>query len=113
MTSLIAMGKAARKAATSLAAASDASKTAALMAMAKSIRTNTAAILKANAFDLAQANQKDLKASFVDRLTLTEQRLEAMAKALKTSLALPIPWAASLRNGPDPMAWKSPACLSR
>jgi glutamate-5-semialdehyde dehydrogenase len=83
MTALIAMGQAARKAAASLAAASDASKTAALMAMAKSIRANAAAILKANALDLAHAKQKDLKPSFVDRLTLTEQRLDAMAKGLE------------------------------
>ncbi len=91
MTALDAMGKSARKAAAGLATAPDKAKTAALMAMAQNIRDNTAALIKANEVDLSAAKNKALKASFVDRLTLNRDRIEAMAEGLSDIAGLADP----------------------
>jgi len=90
-TALSSIGQNARRAAKSLALASTETKNVALMAMAKAVRSGSAAILAANAHDLEAAKSKDLKASFVDRLTLTPQRIEAMAVGLEEIAALPDP----------------------
>ncbi|NMD09416.1 MAG: glutamate-5-semialdehyde dehydrogenase, partial [Phyllobacteriaceae bacterium] len=92
MTSdLLAMGQKARAAARSLALAPSESKTVALKAMAAAIRQNADAILAANGRDVAAAKAKDMKGSFLDRLTLTPQRIEAMAQGLDDIAALPDP----------------------
>ena len=88
---LLAMGKAARAAARQLALATTAQKNAALRAMAAAIRAQGEVILEANARDLADASGKGLKASFVDRLTLTGARIEAMAQGLDDIAALADP----------------------
>jgi glutamate-5-semialdehyde dehydrogenase len=59
--------------------------------MAMRIRGHANAILSANARDLDRAKAKDLKPSFVDRLTLTPERLEAMAQGLETIAGLADP----------------------
>jgi glutamate-5-semialdehyde dehydrogenase len=92
MTSdLLAMGQKARAAARSLALAPSESKTVALKAMAAAIRQNADGILAANGRDVAAAKAKDMKGSFLDRLTLTPQRIEAMAQGLDDITALPDP----------------------
>jgi glutamate-5-semialdehyde dehydrogenase len=78
----------ARRAAKSLALASTDTKNAALKAMAHAIRQASDTILAANARDLEAAKSKDLKPSFIDRLTLTPQRIEAMAVGLEEIAAL-------------------------
>jgi glutamate-5-semialdehyde dehydrogenase len=88
---LLAMGKAARAAAHDLALASTAMKNAALVAGAAEIRAAAAAIAAANAEDVAAATARDLKASFIDRLTLTGARIEAMARGLEDIAALADP----------------------
>ncbi len=88
---MLVMGQKARAAARSLALAPDRTKTAALKAMADAIRKNAAGILAANLKDIAAANAKGLKASFLDRLTLTPERIEAMARGLDEIAALPDP----------------------
>jgi glutamate-5-semialdehyde dehydrogenase len=90
-TALSSIGQNARRAAKSLALASTETKNVALMAMAKAVRSGSADILAANAYDLEAAKSKDLKASFIDRLTLTPQRIEAMAVGLEEIAALPDP----------------------
>ena len=85
------MGQKARAAARSLALAPSESKTVALTAMAAAIRQNADAILAANGRDVAAAKAKDMKGSFLDRLTLTPQRTEAMAQGLDDIAALPDP----------------------
>ncbi len=80
---LLEIGKQARQAARGLALASSAQKNKALRAMAAHIRNNAAAITTANQNDLVAAQAKDLKSSFIDRLTLNEARIEAMAKGLE------------------------------
>jgi glutamate-5-semialdehyde dehydrogenase len=81
--SLLAMGRHARAAARSLALAPSDQKNKALIAMALQIRKSAKDIVAVNLKDLAAAKSKDLKASFIDRLTLNEERIEAMAKGLE------------------------------
>jgi glutamate-5-semialdehyde dehydrogenase len=73
----------ARAAARVLGLASPAQKNQALDAMARAIRANAAAILKANAEDVAEARAGGATAAFVDRLTLTPARIDAMADGIK------------------------------
>ena len=92
MTSaMLDMGKRARAAARELALAETGQKNRALTAMAAEIRKAAAAILAANLEDVKSASAKDLKSSFIDRLTLNPARLEAMAKGLEDIAALPDP----------------------
>ena len=76
------IGHAARTAARTLALAPAAQKSRALAAMAKAIRGSRAAILAANAEDVAQAKSSGATAAFVDRLSLDDARVEAMAAGL-------------------------------
>jgi glutamate-5-semialdehyde dehydrogenase len=89
--SLLAIGRAAREAARQLALASAAAKNEALAHMADAIRGDKALIARENEADLAAARTKDLKSSFIDRLTLTPERIEGMAKGLDDIKALPDP----------------------
>jgi glutamate-5-semialdehyde dehydrogenase len=84
-------GVQARAAARVLALAPTDQKNAALVAMVKVLRRNANAILSANAIDLKEAAGKNLKSSFVDRLTLTAARIDAMAQSLEDIAALPDP----------------------
>jgi glutamate-5-semialdehyde dehydrogenase len=83
MNLLADMGAKARAAAKALARADANQKTAALRAMAVHLRRAEPEILAANMFDLKNAADKDLKDSFIDRLTLTPQRLQAMASGIE------------------------------
>lgn len=88
---MLTLGRAARQAAGILALAPAQQKNDALMAMAAKIRRSGADILAENARDLAAATARELKASFLDRLTLNEARLEAMARGLEEIAALQDP----------------------
>ena len=85
------IGKQARSAARVLALASTSQKNAALMAMAKHIRANAEKIQSANDQDVSAAKTKDLKSSFIDRLTLNAARIDAMAQGLEDIAALDDP----------------------
>jgi glutamate-5-semialdehyde dehydrogenase len=80
---MLALGRAARDAARVLAQASADRKNRALKAMAAAIRADGAIISGENARDVADGKRKGLKASFIDRLTLTPDRIEAMARGLE------------------------------
>jgi glutamate-5-semialdehyde dehydrogenase len=86
-----ALGLAARQAARLLALAPPEQKNAALQAMAAEIRKDAAHIANENAADLKAAKEKNLKPSFIDRLTLTPDRIEVMARGLEDIAALPDP----------------------
>ena len=73
------IGREARAAAHVLALAPAAQKNRALGAMAKSVRSTQAAILAANAEDIAEAKSRGATAAFIDRLALDAKRIEAMA----------------------------------
>jgi glutamate-5-semialdehyde dehydrogenase len=81
--------RAAREAAAVIARAPGPAKDLALREAATALRRNAAAILAANAADLAAA--PDLTAAFRDRLTLTPARIEAMATGIEDVAALPDP----------------------
>jgi len=77
-----ALGDAAKDAARALAYAPTDAKNAALRAAAKAIRGGVADILAANARDMATGEQRGLTPAMLDRLKLTEDRIEGMAKGL-------------------------------
>jgi len=83
------IGHRARAAAASLALASAEAKTDALRAAAQSVRAGEAAILAANARDLAEA--EDLSPALRDRLALDSKRLAAIAAGLEAIAELPDP----------------------
>jgi glutamate-5-semialdehyde dehydrogenase len=85
------MGQKARRAARRLALATAEEKDAALRAMATAIRAAAPAILSANAGDLADARSAGQTAAFLDRLTLDEARVEALAGAVASIAELPDP----------------------
>ena len=80
---MAAIGKKARAAARTLAVAPPSQKNKGLEAMAAAIRTATPAILEANAIDLETMKVNVQLESFIDRGTLTEERIEAIASALE------------------------------
>lgn len=82
---------AAKKAAAELAVTSTAVKNRALLAMAQALRDRQADILLANAEDMRQAAATGMKASMLDRLKLTEQRIAGMAEGLEQVAGLPDP----------------------
>ncbi len=88
---MTAMGQAARGSAHLAALASSATKDKALRAAAAAIRASSAAILGANAQDVAQAKAAGAPASSIDRLTLDEKRIEAMARGVEEIADLPDP----------------------
>ncbi len=88
---MIALGQHARAAARHLANATTATKNAALLEMAAALRRNEKEILKANAVDVATAKTSGAAMSFIDRLTLTPDRIEGMAKGIEEIAALPDP----------------------
>ncbi|MBL6954304.1 MAG: glutamate-5-semialdehyde dehydrogenase [Alphaproteobacteria bacterium] len=79
---MLALGAAARAAAAVLAKTPAEVKNLALGAAAAAMRDGAAEILAANATDMAAAAQRDLSAALLDRLLLTPDRIEAMAKGL-------------------------------
>jgi glutamate-5-semialdehyde dehydrogenase len=81
----------ARAAARVLSLAPPEQKNRALEAMERAIRKNAAAILAANAEDVAEYRTTGATAAFIDRLTLTEARVEAMADGIKTVREIPDP----------------------
>jgi len=85
------VGEAARAAARDVARADTRVKNDALSAMAAAIRRDSAKLLAANAGDVAAATAAGHDAAFVDRLTLSEKTIAAMAKGLEEIAALPDP----------------------
>jgi glutamate-5-semialdehyde dehydrogenase len=88
---MTALGRRARVAAGRLANAPTETKNQALRAAAAAIRADAAAILAANRRDLATATGRDMTAAMIDRLTLDDRRIEAMAAGLEAVAALPDP----------------------
>ncbi|HNN08893.1 MAG TPA: glutamate-5-semialdehyde dehydrogenase [Azospira sp.] len=85
------VGRRAREASRAAARADTHQKNAALKAIAAAIRRDAAALLAANAEDLAAARAAGLEAAMLDRLTLTEKGVAAMAEGVEQVAALPDP----------------------
>jgi glutamate-5-semialdehyde dehydrogenase len=92
----------ARAAARVLSLAPSEQKSRALKAMERAIRENAQVVLAANAEDVAEARGSGITAAFLDRLTLTAARVDAMADGI-----------AVVRDIPDPVgviteSWQRP-----
>ncbi|MBI4536440.1 MAG: glutamate-5-semialdehyde dehydrogenase [candidate division NC10 bacterium] len=85
------LAAAARQAGRALALASSAEKNRALQAMAAGLVAGTERILAANGGDVAAAKAAGRSPAFVDRLTLSAKRIEAMARGVRQVADLPDP----------------------
>ncbi len=94
--------RAARRAADTLALVSTRQKNEALMQMARGLEEKTPTILEANHADLERARAKGHPRAFLDRLTLTDGRIEEMAHGLRQIAALPDPVGKTLET------WRRP-----
>src|SRR5215470_8417480 len=83
--------RAARAAAGALALTPTKTKNDALVQMARGLEEKTAAILDANRADLDRARAQGVTRAFLDRLTLTDSRIDEMAAGLRQIAALPDP----------------------
>ena len=81
----------AREASFSLASTSRAVKDAALRTIADALEANAATIVTANATDLDRARADGTSDALIDRLTITPERLTAIADALREVAELPDP----------------------
>ncbi|MDA9639867.1 glutamate-5-semialdehyde dehydrogenase [SAR116 cluster bacterium] len=88
ITGLVATARAAQS---TLSLSSHADRRAALSHSAALIRAHSGDIISHNAADLARAAENGITAAFTDRLTLTAERIEAMAKGLEDIAALDDP----------------------
>jgi glutamate-5-semialdehyde dehydrogenase len=85
------IAKRAREASLELAALPTETKNKFLIDLAEHLITQTGAILEANALDLEAAKSLDLSAPMTERLTLTPERIAAMAEGVRQVAALPDP----------------------
>ncbi|KAA0077922.1 glutamate-5-semialdehyde dehydrogenase [Tardiphaga sp. P9-11] len=77
------LAQSARAAARALAVAPTEQKNRALAAMERAIRAGAPAILAANAEDVAEVRANGATSAFIDRLTLTDARVQAMANGIR------------------------------
>ena len=91
MRDVATLAREAKAAARALAAAPTAQKNEALDAMAGALLEGAAGILKANASEVRAAAAAGKSRAFVDRLTLTDERLRAVARAIRAVAELPDP----------------------
>ena len=92
----------AREAARALAQSDGETRNAVLLAAAAEIRARAARIETENARDMEFGGKKGLSAALMDRLLLTPDRIEAMAKGLEDVAALPDPLGAVLAEWDRP-----------
>ncbi|MEX0420496.1 glutamate-5-semialdehyde dehydrogenase [Spiribacter pallidus] len=97
-----ALGEAARAAGRHLAATDSGPRNQALRLIAESIRDAAPALAEANQRDLDAGKAAGLDAALLDRLALTEARIEAMAEGLEQIAALPDPVGAVTDLDPMP-----------
>lgn len=91
MSELILKGQKAREASYVLANASTTEKNNALEKMAEALIINKDGILKANDLDLKASMEKGTSKAMLDRLALSEERIESMADGLRQIVSLPDP----------------------
>lgn len=85
------LGQQARRASRELARAGTAQKNQALEAIAEQIREQREYLQEQNALDLHAGKDKGLDAALLDRLELTDARIESMAEGLEQIAGLPDP----------------------
>lgn len=106
---IIAMAKRARVASRAVASSSTAQRNAALAHIAELLAdpAEQAVILAANAVDMENAKAAGLRASLLDRMLLTPQRLDAIASDIRTVITLPDPVGDIFERGvlPNNLHW--------
>jgi glutamate-5-semialdehyde dehydrogenase len=85
------IGRNARKGANALKIATPEQKRTALLTAAGAINAHRKQILAANALDMQAAEQKGISKAFLDRLLLTDARIDGIIEAVKTIAELPDP----------------------
>ena len=85
------IGRNARIGANALKIATSAQKRTALLTAAGAINAHRKKILAANALDMQAAEQKGISKAFLDRLLLTDARIDGIVEAVKTIAELPDP----------------------
>jgi glutamate-5-semialdehyde dehydrogenase len=85
---IAAMAAKARFSASILARMTSAAKAAALVSVAASLRVQTGPILAANLLDLEAGKANGLTSAMLDRLALTEERMEGIAKSVEAIAGL-------------------------
>ena len=88
---MMAIGAAAREAARAMREAGGEAKTKALRVAAAAIRSRAAEILEANKGDIEAARGANMAPNMIDRLTLNDARIEAMAAGVEVIADLPDP----------------------
>lgn len=91
MNSLIDLGIKAKEASLSLLMASSELKNKALAAIATALKENCSDIVSANALDIKAAEEKGMSKAMLDRLSLDEKRVFAMADGVSALCELPDP----------------------
>jgi glutamate-5-semialdehyde dehydrogenase len=97
-TEVLDTARRAKKAAADLAQRPRGAKDAALHAMADALLARSAEIVEANARDTERARAAGSQAGYIDRLTLTEARVAAIADALRQLAFLPDPVGETVRG---------------
>jgi glutamate-5-semialdehyde dehydrogenase len=97
-----AMGRGARAGAEALRLATSEARTKAIAGMAAAIRDQAKTILSANEVDQMAAHAAGLASAMRDRLTLDEERLEAIASAVEEVAAIPDPVGAVIAHWTRP-----------
>ncbi len=102
-TYMHALGDAARKASRAVSRATTAQKNQALNEMANRIIERAALLKQANSLDMAVGREKGLDTALLDRLELTDERIQSMAEGLRqiASLADPVGVIADLAYRPS------------
>ena len=90
-TEVAAKARAAKEASRALGLATTRMKNDALTLMARALEEKAGTIVEANRADLDRARAKGYPRAFVDRLTLTDSRIEEMAAGVRQVAALPDP----------------------
>ncbi|WP_216636503.1 glutamate-5-semialdehyde dehydrogenase [Endozoicomonas ascidiicola] len=85
------LGQKARQASTAMAAAETAEKNSALLAIAEALENDRPQLKQLNAQDLEAGRARGLDAAMLDRLELTDARIDAMIEGLRQVAALPDP----------------------
>ncbi len=103
MEALEIMGQRAKKASRIIAKLGSAAKNDALIAVARELEAHADEIKKANSIDLDAAHKNGMKPALIDRLALTDSRIEGMAEGLRQLAALddPIGEITSMKTRPN------------
>ncbi len=96
------VAEAARQAGRVLATTPTERKNAALHAVAQALRAQRESIRHANATDVAEARNSSLSSALIDRLTLTDQRLDEMIDSIEAVIHLPDPVGSVIKE------WRQP-----